>query len=43
VARLDDAAVASTLGVVLKYREDQARVRAHGLTALVAAAGDPGE
>jgi MoxR-like ATPase len=39
VTRLDEAAVTATLGVVLKYREDQARLRNHGLTALVAAAG----
>ncbi len=33
---LDDAAVADTLGVVLKYREDQDRVREHGLAARLA-------
>jgi MoxR-like ATPase len=34
-ARLDEAAVDATLGTILKYREDQERVRAHGLTDLV--------
>ena len=34
-ARLDDAAVDATLGTILKYREDQERVRAHGLAELV--------
>ena len=38
-ARLDEAAVQATLGVVLKYREDQARVLEHGLGLIVAAAG----
>ena len=33
--RLDEAAVDATLGTVLKYREDQERVRAHGLAELV--------
>jgi MoxR-like ATPase len=33
--RLDDAAVDATLGTILKYREDQERVRAHGLADLV--------
>ena len=42
VAKLDDAAVTATLGVVLKYREDQARVREHGVAELVAAAGGHG-
>ena len=42
VAKLDDAAVTATLGVVLKYREDQARVREHGVAALVATAGGHG-
>ncbi len=36
---LDEEAAAATLGTVLKYREDQERVRAAGLTALVEAAG----
>ncbi|HEY8217791.1 MAG TPA: MoxR family ATPase [Acidimicrobiia bacterium] len=36
---LDAAMVDVTLGTVLKYREDQERVRAHGLDQLVAAAG----
>jgi len=34
-ARLDESAVDATLGTVLKYREDQERVRAHGLADLV--------
>ncbi len=34
---LDEAAVMVTLGTVLKYREDQERVHAHGLDVLVAA------
>jgi MoxR-like ATPase len=34
-ARLDDDAVDATLGTILKYREDQERVRAHGLADLV--------
>ena len=42
VAKLDEAAVTATLGVVLKYREDQARVREHGVAELVAAAGGHG-
>ncbi|MGH9117787.1 MAG: AAA family ATPase [Acidimicrobiales bacterium] len=32
---LDEAAVSATLGTVLKYREDQERVRAHGIGELV--------
>ena len=35
---LDEAAVEATLGTVLKYREDQQRVRAHGLGDVVRAA-----
>jgi MoxR-like ATPase len=34
-ARLDETAVDATLGTILKYREDQERVRAHGLAQLV--------
>jgi len=34
-ARLDERAVDSTLGTILKYREDQERVRAHGLPELI--------
>ncbi|HEY5173084.1 MAG TPA: MoxR family ATPase [Acidimicrobiia bacterium] len=37
-ARLDETAVDATLGTILKYREDQERVRAHGLAELVRAA-----
>jgi MoxR-like ATPase len=32
---LDEHAVQATLGTILKYREDQARVREHGVTAIV--------
>jgi MoxR-like ATPase len=34
-SRLDEAAVDATLGTILKYREDQDRVRAHGLAEIV--------
>jgi MoxR-like ATPase len=37
-ARLDEQSVDATLGTILKYHEDHARVRAHGLEALVRAA-----
>ncbi len=37
-AELDERSVAATLGTVLKYREDQARVHDHGLPDLVRAA-----
>jgi MoxR-like ATPase len=37
-ARLDERTVDVTLGTILKYREDQERVRAHGLNDLVRAA-----
>ena len=40
--RLDEASVDATLGVVLKYREDHSRVRAHGLDRLVGAGGRSG-
>jgi MoxR-like ATPase len=36
--RLDERTVAVTLGTILKYREDQERVRTHGLDDLVRAA-----
>src|SRR5258705_954738 len=39
-ARLDERAVSATLGTIVKYREDQERVRAAGLSELVAAAGN---
>jgi MoxR-like ATPase len=35
VARLDERAVVATLGTIVKYREDQERVRAHGVADLV--------
>jgi MoxR-like ATPase len=34
-ARLDEQSVDATLGTILKYREDQDRVRAHGLAEIV--------
>jgi len=38
---LDEDTIEVTLGTVVKYREDQQRVRAHGLDTLAAAgAGD---
>ncbi|HEV2994119.1 MAG TPA: MoxR family ATPase [Acidimicrobiia bacterium] len=39
---LDEETVEVTLGTVVKYREDQQRVRAHGLGALVAAGTSDG-
>jgi len=33
--RIDEGAVGATLGTILKYREDQERVREHGLDAVV--------
>jgi MoxR-like ATPase len=42
VTELDDATVEATLGTVLKYREDQERVRSHGLADLVKQAVDRG-
>ena len=38
-ARLDEQVVDATLGTILKYREDQERVQAHGIADLVRAAG----
>ena len=35
VSKLDDDVVGRTLGTVLKYREDQSRVREHGVAAVV--------
>ncbi|MGE3620269.1 MAG: AAA family ATPase [Acidimicrobiia bacterium] len=40
--RLDEDTADATLGAVLKYREDQQRVRARGLSGLVAPAGAGG-
>jgi MoxR-like ATPase len=37
---IDEASVEVTLGTILKYREDQERVREHGLDAVVQAAGE---
>ena len=42
LTELNDSAVASTLGTVLKYREDQEKVRDHGITGLVREAVDRG-
>ncbi len=42
VARLDERTVERTLGTVLKYREDAERVKAAGLTELVAEAREVG-
>jgi MoxR-like ATPase len=42
VIRLDERTVRATLGVVLKYREDQARVEADDLITVLAAAGARG-
>ena len=37
-AKLDERSVDVTLGTILKYREDQERVRTHGVSALIEAA-----
>jgi MoxR-like ATPase len=42
VTRLDERVVRATLGVVLKYREDQARIEADDLVTVLAAAGARG-
>ena len=42
LTELDESAVASTLGTVLKYREDQEKVRDHGVAGLVREAVDRG-
>ena len=34
-AHLDEHSVLATLGTILKYREDLARVRAHGVAGIV--------
>ena len=38
IANLDEDSVRSTLGAVLKYREDQERVETNGMTDLIKAA-----
>jgi MoxR-like ATPase len=43
VTELDEAMVDSTLGTVLKYREDQERVRQHGVADLVKQAFERGQ
>jgi MoxR-like ATPase len=42
VSRLDEDTVGRTLGTVLKYREDQSRVREHGIAAVVQSALERG-
>ena len=42
VTELDEKTVASTLGTVLKYREDQERTRQHGLAELIKQATERG-
>lgn len=42
LTELNESAVASTLGTVLKYREDQEKVRDHGVAGLVREAVDRG-
>jgi MoxR-like ATPase len=42
VTELDERTVASTLGTVLKYREDQERTRQHGLADLIKQATERG-
>jgi MoxR-like ATPase len=37
-SRLDEQSVSATLGTIVKYREDQERVRTHGLAELIEAA-----
>jgi MoxR-like ATPase len=42
VTQIDETVVEQTLGTVLKYREDQSRVRDHGIGAIVQQAFDRG-
>lgn len=42
VTTIDEAVVEQTLGTVLKYREDQSRVRDHGVAAIVRSAFERG-
>ncbi|MFZ1490592.1 MAG: MoxR family ATPase [Ilumatobacteraceae bacterium] len=42
ISELDEASLEATLGTVLKYREDQERVRAHGVADLVKQAFERG-
>jgi hypothetical protein len=42
VSQLDERAVATTLGTVLKYREDHQRVEQHGLADIVKQAFERG-
>ena len=42
ITSLDESVIEHTLGTVLKYREDQSRVREHGIAAIVQQALDKG-
>jgi hypothetical protein len=42
VTELDEATVETTLGTVLKYREDQERARQHGIADMVKQAFERG-
>ncbi|MEY4009355.1 MAG: putative ATPase chaperone CoxD [Actinomycetota bacterium] len=42
ITRIDESVVDATLGTVLKYREDQSRVREHGIAAIVTQAFERG-
>ena len=42
MTELDEATVESTLGTVLKYREDQERARQHGIANMVKQAFERG-
>jgi Asp-tRNA(Asn)/Glu-tRNA(Gln) amidotransferase C subunit len=42
VSDLDEATVRSTLGTVLKYREDAERVEVHGVAELIRIAAERG-
>jgi hypothetical protein len=42
VTQIDETVLEQTLGTVLKYREDQSRVRDHGIGAIVQQAFDRG-
>jgi hypothetical protein len=42
VTQIDETVVEQTLGTVLKYREDQSRVRDHGVAAIVRQAFERG-
>jgi len=42
ISQIDETVIEQTLGTVLKYREDQSRVRDHGIAAIVQQAFDRG-